>query len=189
MGVSFINNVRSFYLQDGTVNDGYLLPDGVHLTKPATNKLVANLKLQLKHGEPSAHADHRRRGHPDQVAGPRGSSAGRVARNVQLPQSSTPFQRAPQSHFTKSKRHPQPPRATPSMQPAASPGATPEGREQGTQPWKHWEQQRHFEKDIVAKAYYWKQWMIGNMPLTRILKLVLFLWICRKRSTACLTVY
>ena len=153
MGVSFINNDRSFYLQDDTVNYGYLLPDGVHLTKPATNKLVANLKLQLRHGEPSAHADHRRWGHPEHVAGPRGSSGGRVERNVQLPQSSTPFQRAPQSHFTKSKRHPQPPRATPSMQPAASPGATTEGREQGTQPWQHWEQQRHQRRRASGRRW------------------------------------
>ena len=42
---------------------GYLLPDGTHLTKAATNKLVANLKLQLRHGETSAHADHRRQQH------------------------------------------------------------------------------------------------------------------------------
>ena len=38
LGATFINNDPSFHLQDGSVNDGYLLPDGVHLTKPATNK-------------------------------------------------------------------------------------------------------------------------------------------------------
>ena len=160
MCVSPINNDRSFYLQDGTVNDGYLLPDGVHLTKPAINKLVANLKLQLRHGEPSSHADKCRQGHPEQVAGPRVSSAGHVERNVQLPQSSTPFQRAPQIHFTKSKRHPQPPRATPGMQPAVSPGATTEGREQGMQPWQHWEQQRHQRRHASGPC--WKPSIPGD---------------------------
>ena len=59
--VEFIDNGPTFHLQDGSVNDGYMLPDGVHLTKAATNKLVLNLKLQLRHGKTSAHADHRRR--------------------------------------------------------------------------------------------------------------------------------
>ena len=60
MGTTFVNNDPSFYLQDGTLNYGYLLHDGVHLIKPATNKLVANLSLQLRHSEMSAHADHRK---------------------------------------------------------------------------------------------------------------------------------
>ena len=59
--VEFIDNDPTFHLQDGSINDRYMLPDGVHLTKAATNKLVTNLKLQLRHGETSAHADHRRR--------------------------------------------------------------------------------------------------------------------------------
>ena len=60
MGMTFVNNDPSFHLQDGNLNDGYLLHDGVDLTKPATNKLVANLSRQLRHGEMSAHADHRK---------------------------------------------------------------------------------------------------------------------------------
>ena len=60
--VEFVNNDPSFYLQDGNVNDGYLLPDGVHLSRAATNKLVTNIKLPLRHGEATAHVDHRRRG-------------------------------------------------------------------------------------------------------------------------------
>ena len=56
--VEFVNNDPSFYLQDGNVNDGYLLPDGVHLSRAATNKLVTNLKLPLRHGEATTHVDH-----------------------------------------------------------------------------------------------------------------------------------
>ena len=59
--VDFVNHTPSFKLQDGTFNDGFLLPDGVHLTKAATNKLVANLRLDLRQGEVTAHADHRKR--------------------------------------------------------------------------------------------------------------------------------
>ena len=60
LDVEYVNNNPSFYLQDGSLNDGYLLPDNVHLTQAATNRLVANLKLQLRQGEESAHSDHRR---------------------------------------------------------------------------------------------------------------------------------
>ena len=55
LGAEFVDNDPSFHLQDGTINDGYLLSDGVHLSRAATNKLVSNLKLQLHHGETSAH--------------------------------------------------------------------------------------------------------------------------------------
>ena len=58
--VEYVNNNLSFYLQDGSRNDGYLLPDNAHLTRAATNRLVANLKLQLRQDEESAHSDHRR---------------------------------------------------------------------------------------------------------------------------------
>ena len=61
IGTEFIDNDPSFYLQDGTINDKYLLPDGVHLSRAATNKLVNSLKLQLRHGETSVHHSHRRR--------------------------------------------------------------------------------------------------------------------------------
>jgi len=45
--VSFMNNDPSFYLADGTVNDAYLLKDGVHLTYNAVNKLAKNLNLTM----------------------------------------------------------------------------------------------------------------------------------------------
>ena len=64
--VEFIDNDPTFHLQDGSINDGYMLPDGVHLTKAATDKLVTNFKLQLRHRETSAHADHRHR-QPTQI--------------------------------------------------------------------------------------------------------------------------
>ena len=43
----------------------FLLADGIHLTRAATNKLVSSLQLVLRHGETSAHTDRR---HRDQVA-------------------------------------------------------------------------------------------------------------------------
>ena len=64
--VDFVDNNPAFHLQDGSFNDGFLLPDNVHLTRAATNKLVSNLKLELRQGHTTAHTDHRRRGHtPD----------------------------------------------------------------------------------------------------------------------------
>ena len=65
LGVDFIDNDPSFHLQDDSRNDGFLLADGIHLTRASTNKLVSNLQLVLRHGETSAHTDRRRR---DQVA-------------------------------------------------------------------------------------------------------------------------
>ena len=44
-GADFIDNAPSFTLADGSINDGYLLADGIHLTRTAVNKLAANLKL------------------------------------------------------------------------------------------------------------------------------------------------
>ena len=61
LGVDFLNNDPIFHLQDGTLNDGYLLADGVHLTRPATNRLVANMQLPLRQGETCAYSDHRRK--------------------------------------------------------------------------------------------------------------------------------
>ena len=61
LGVDFLNNDPIFHLQDGTLNDGYLLADGVHLTRPATNHLVANMQLSLRQGETCAYSDHRRK--------------------------------------------------------------------------------------------------------------------------------
>ena len=59
--VDFLDKNPIFYLQDGTLNDGYLLADGVHLTRLATNRLVTNMQLSLRQGVTSAHSDHRRR--------------------------------------------------------------------------------------------------------------------------------
>ena len=61
LSVDFINNDPSFHLQDDSRNDGFLLADGIHLTRASTNKLVSNLQLVLRHGETSAHTDRRRR--------------------------------------------------------------------------------------------------------------------------------
>ena len=64
--VDFVDNNPAFHLQDGFFNEGFLLPDKVHLTRAATNKLVSNLKLELRQGHTTAHTDYRRRGHtPD----------------------------------------------------------------------------------------------------------------------------
>ena len=59
--VEFVDNTPSFHLQDGSINDGYLLQDGVHLTRAATNKLAKNLRLALRQDQESAHTDHRKR--------------------------------------------------------------------------------------------------------------------------------
>ena len=61
LGVDFLNNDPIFHLQDGTLNDGYLLADGVHLTRPTSNRLVANMQLSLRQGETCAYRDHRRK--------------------------------------------------------------------------------------------------------------------------------
>ncbi|CAH1780386.1 unnamed protein product [Owenia fusiformis] len=42
---TFVNNDLDFKLRDGTVNAGYLLPDGLHLSDAGTNRLGVNLKL------------------------------------------------------------------------------------------------------------------------------------------------
>ena len=62
IGVNFLDKDPAFYLQDGSINNGYLLPDGVHLTRAATNKLASNLRLHRRQGETNAHRDHRKRG-------------------------------------------------------------------------------------------------------------------------------
>ena len=59
--VEYVDHSPSFKLQDGTFNEGFILPDGVHLTRAATNELVLNLRLELRQGEVTAHRDHRRR--------------------------------------------------------------------------------------------------------------------------------
>ncbi|CAH1790223.1 unnamed protein product, partial [Owenia fusiformis] len=42
---SFINNDNTFILQDGTINDGFLNRDGLHLNPAGTNRLVHNMGL------------------------------------------------------------------------------------------------------------------------------------------------
>ena len=46
--VKFVDNTPLFTLSDGSVNDGYLQPDGVHITKKAIDKIARNLCLQVK---------------------------------------------------------------------------------------------------------------------------------------------
>ena len=50
MGVSFIDNGPSFKLEGGSVNDGYLAKDGIHLTAAGTNRFVRNLKHAMADG-------------------------------------------------------------------------------------------------------------------------------------------
>ena len=61
LSVDFIDNDPLFHLQDGSRNDGFLLADSIHLTHAATNKLVSNLQLVLRHGETRALTDRRHR--------------------------------------------------------------------------------------------------------------------------------
>ena len=44
--VTFVNNDLTFKLSDGTVNDGYLLGDGVHLNNKGTNRIAKNMQLK-----------------------------------------------------------------------------------------------------------------------------------------------
>lgn len=45
--VSFVNNNTNFTLGDGSINDALLTPDGVHLTRLGTKKLLQNLGFKL----------------------------------------------------------------------------------------------------------------------------------------------
>ena len=56
--VNFVNNNSSFHLADGSVNDRYILADGVHMTRTATDKLARNLGLIMKDGIRSACKDN-----------------------------------------------------------------------------------------------------------------------------------
>ena len=49
--VDYVDNNLSFYLKDKSINDAYLLDDGIHLTYKGTNRLAQNLNLKLKNGE------------------------------------------------------------------------------------------------------------------------------------------
>ena len=43
----FVDNSPSSFLRDGSVNDGYIIQDGIHLPRRATNKLASNMKLRI----------------------------------------------------------------------------------------------------------------------------------------------
>ena len=58
LDIEYADNNPSLYLQDGSLNDGYLLPDNVPSTRAATNRLVSNLKLELRQGVDNAHSHH-----------------------------------------------------------------------------------------------------------------------------------
>ena len=45
----------------GNINDGYLLNDGVHLTKNATDKLAHNLQIKIEVGSQSVCEPRRRK--------------------------------------------------------------------------------------------------------------------------------
>ncbi|CAH1788314.1 unnamed protein product, partial [Owenia fusiformis] len=46
--LNFINNDKTFRLQDGSINDGYLDNRGLHLTYAGSNKLAQNMQLDRK---------------------------------------------------------------------------------------------------------------------------------------------
>ena len=50
-GLTLINNEETFKLKDGSINDGYYLHDGTHLTMAGTNRLAKNLKVNLMPGQ------------------------------------------------------------------------------------------------------------------------------------------
>ena len=50
MGVTYIDNDPSFKLADGSINDGYIAKDGLHLTAAGTNRLIKNMKLTTVNG-------------------------------------------------------------------------------------------------------------------------------------------
>ena len=46
--VNFVDVTSSFRFADGSINDGYILSDGVHITRSAMNKMAAKLDHQIK---------------------------------------------------------------------------------------------------------------------------------------------
>ena len=47
-GCEYVDQRGSFTLGDGSINDGYILSDGVHLNRSGANRLAKNLKLKVK---------------------------------------------------------------------------------------------------------------------------------------------
>jgi hypothetical protein len=71
--ITFKDNSAFFFLGDGSINDGYLLNDGVHITRPAVNKLAQNLNLRVKDKAKGACKDSNRQ-RPDNAASRRETS-------------------------------------------------------------------------------------------------------------------
>ena len=46
--VTFSDSTPSFRLSDGSINDGYFMSDGVHITRAAVNRLAVKLNLKIK---------------------------------------------------------------------------------------------------------------------------------------------
>ena len=55
--VEYVDNMQTFLMLNGEPNDAYLLPDGLHLSKNGTVRLIKNLKLT----DEAKHQDHRRK--------------------------------------------------------------------------------------------------------------------------------
>lgn len=47
-GAKFIDNEPVFTLKDGSVNDGFLCNDGLHLNDTGTNRLAKTMKIQVQ---------------------------------------------------------------------------------------------------------------------------------------------
>ena len=61
--VIFADSTPSFTLGDGSVNDGYLHRDGIHLTHAAVNRLAKNLRLKKRHDASDVCSGERRPQH------------------------------------------------------------------------------------------------------------------------------
>ena len=55
-GLTLINKEETFKLKDDSINDGYYLDDGTHLTMAGTNRLAKNLKVNLMPGQSTTHS-------------------------------------------------------------------------------------------------------------------------------------
>ena len=103
LGVDYLHNDPIFHLQDGMLNDGYLLADGVHLTHPATNRLVAHMHMPLRQCENSAYSDHRRRASKQDPPGP--TSEGDTDDGFNHPFSRKAHQKAKRQHQSTRRPH------------------------------------------------------------------------------------
>lgn len=46
--LSFVDSRPSFRIANGSVNPGYVLPDGIHITKAVLNRLTKTFLLKMK---------------------------------------------------------------------------------------------------------------------------------------------